>query len=402
MPDLPEYEQSQLRGHLLSLKSSFGLISFLSNPKYLIGSVLVFAFFYLSVHFRGSINIVIFASILFTTTLAIMVAALYSVTMRMTHRNLLFHEDGWLYKILSRRTFAIFFWFFWGLITSYSLFIRMSFFTKNEWALFFVMFPCFWVTLYFVRLSIKGKVADLYQYRFILGSTSIIFPTCFAAIYAVTTLYGEPVSVPMTLTETINSTVSNFDADINSAFIKDSLFIFTAIQGPQQWILGNLPGVPSIAVWMLDVIAIWILAFNLSSILAILVLPSGELNRVFSSISESPTPRGINTSQIVYLSAVTTFFFFFIFLRGFIALEARAGGDPAYAAVRAQFSSLAKRAVEMIDGRRYEVGTVDKIERLRNGLLAENAALVAPLHDLTNSAFDQAEGKVDDFLDWYY
>jgi len=397
-----EIEQAGPRSLEVKLESPESNEKFSLTLKYIVGSIAICALFYLSISLRDSLNILVFATILFVLSTGITVSSLYLVTMRMIHRNTLFNQGGWLYWFLSRRTMAVIFWFSWGLITSYSLFIKMSFFTENEWNWFFSLFPVYWLTLQFVRMGLRYKASTLYQYRFTLSATSIIFPTGFAILFAIYSWYISPVAINTSLADVLNSAVVNFESDTKSALIKDGLFIYNAFNSPQQWILVNLPGAPSIAIWLFNSLAMWVLAFNLSAILALLILPVEEIKRIISPISNSLVPAKVDGGQIIYLSAIGTVFFFFIYLRGFIALEAGATHNPTYIAAREQFARIYILSVEVIEDKYYQTGTIDKVELIKNKLFGESSALVEPVHDLVNTAFNGAEGNIDKFLDDYY
>jgi hypothetical protein len=236
--------------------------------------------------------------------------------------------------------------------------------------------------------------------------TGMLFPTGFALIYAVIHMM-----LPMnfaggyegiSLGDAMNVALADFGADSYSALVTDSRFIYNAIDAPQKWIAANLPGAAATLILLLSVGAIWVLAFNISQILTFLVLPIHELKRVIAPISDSYIPKPVSPGQIIYLSALITLFFFFIYLRGFASLEVAASQNQTYAAVRTGTIGLHKQLVEQIDGRFFRSGTIEALELEMNQVVSSGSAIASSLHDLTNTAFDEMEANVDKFLDGYY
>lgn len=89
----------------------------------------------------------------FVLSIPICLSGLFAITISKTQQATTFVQKGWIYRLFLGRTFKTVLWILWSLLSAFYMLIQFQFYQTEDWVLFFLVVPVFYVLyLFFSRL----------------------------------------------------------------------------------------------------------------------------------------------------------------------------------------------------------------------------------------------------------
>ena len=342
------------------------------------------------------------ATFTFILAVAIMLPGIYISTLRRIHENTLFRRDGLLYRFRTKRLLMTLGWFLWSIGISFFTLLQLNMFTSGEWTAFFLSFPIY----FFIHRScywfLSKHVDKLHIPRISLSWACAISPFTTLIVIGFFVSRLEPSLSSLTLQELLNAKRAHLLQSHGSALVDEALQIFTAFSAAQDYVgnkLGPLSATLSNIVSSLSLLAV---GYTSSSVLSCLMIPSIEYRRLFGSMTGDHSPPPVKPIKVAVWSSLIVFFFAFVYLHGFVAVETGIRHNPQWKEERGKLERVVLTQVEEIAGHYYTPGTIRQIQEARARSIQAGDASLAALNTEIDAAFDGMASNVDTYLDWYY
>jgi hypothetical protein len=143
---------------------------------------------------------------------------------------------------------------------------------------------------------------------------------------------------------------------------------------------------------------LWLLLYLVCAVYGLLLLPAREWRRLvvpLTDAAEAPPPR---PAQLALFSGVLAFVVLFLVTPLLAWTELWVREQP----VVRHSADLVVLHLERIGDAWYRPGTAASLQTARREALALGSGAVAALDAQLDTAFAAMEGRVDDYLDWYY
>lgn len=370
--------------------------------RFLVGSVIVGAFCYFVSRHLHTLELWQVATTVFLIAMPITLTGVYVGTLQRVHDNTLIKRNSWLYRLRSKRLFLTVGWLLWSIATVFFMLIHLNLYARQEWVVFFLVFPVFYICFIAIRHILSSNANALHVDRISIQWARRTVPWLMVVLYGAIVWQSDTAQTTSSLKEIIEGHRTHLQESKGSALIGESLLIFSAITGVQDYVLGNLGAWSSVFGRVVTILASLVISYNVCLLLSFFVIPGKELRRIFGPMSDNPEPPTVTMQQVISFAAITTFLFLFVYLRGFVAIETMIRQSPEWAQERHRIEAHLYVFADEIDGSYYRPETILKIEAARARALSMQEGAVRILDGKIDAAFLAMEGNVDPYLDWYY
>lgn len=348
----------------------------------------------------GSILFILIAMLFLGT--AIFLPTLYRSTVKQIRHLHAFQEKGRLYRLLSCRAGRIVLWCLYCLVVSLITLVELHTYHFLEWLLFMATIPLFYAVYRMVYFFVRREMRPYLVTTFALTWACYLCPIVMVLLYsAVFVLFGD-----LPTYESLQAAVTaqkQAVADLGqSALVWEIGQILAFFRGAKMFVLSSSFSASSIIPLALFSLGSWVIFFNACSILSGFLIPRQEYLRIFAPLSDAPSPGPVPRRTIGMTSGIFCFLVLFLFVPGMAYLDAQLAQIPAVSEARKNFEQASIDYVEVIGDSFYEPGTIKKVEQARMQALHEAEKSSAQVQSLLDRYFDQMEGNVDAYLDWYY
>ncbi len=307
-----------------------------------------------------------------------------------------FHTEGKIFSFFSRRKilYAIFI-ILTPILSAYSL-IKMYGFSYKEWLIVFFMIPVFSFIYNFLKKHIKKELFEKYVNVIVFRNAFIITYIIIVLIFSLLLFFsGE---YDLTTINSLGDTVKlqeNVFANLQSCTIAYTIAQYVAFfNGVIIYFISNLSGF-----WLfLSILVIageGIVFYNILSVFSLHLLNKKELSVVFRPLRKNNTKTENKYNLIIKLS---------ILILAIISLYSYAYISLGYSLKNNKTLIKIVKVpqevvVDMIDGKLVNVGTIEKIDKLKREMKNEISNKISQNFD---KPFDMAIDNVDIYLDKYY
>jgi len=307
-----------------------------------------------------------------------------------------FHTEGKIFSFFSRRKilYAIFI-ILTPILSAYSL-IKMYGFSYKEWLIVFFMIPVFSFIYNFLKKHIKKELFEKYVNVIVFRNAFIITYIIIVLIFSLLLFFsGE---YDLTTINSLGDTVKlqeNVFANLQSCTIAYTIAQYVAFfNGVIIYFISNLSGF-----WLfLSILVIageGIVFYNILSVFSLHLLNKKELSVVFRPLRKNNTKTENKYNLIIKLS---------ILILAIISLYSYAYISLGYSLKNNKTLIKIVKVpqevvVDMIDGKLVNVGTIEKIDKLKREMKNEISNKISQNFD---KPFDMAIDNVDVYLDKYY
>lgn len=331
-------------------------------------------------------------------SIPISLGGVYNITIRQTHRLTLFVQQGCLYRLFLGRTLKTILWILWSLLSSFYMLIQFQFYQAEEWVVFFLIIPVFYLIYILIRRILAHEIKPYLVTNMALIWASWCAPVLMLLIYITYLLgYGDmPIysSLSMAITEQ-KSAVVNLSS---SAVVWQSLQFLADFEAIKTYALGQMGFINKH--WALLALGLghFVVFYNACKMLSCLLIPKKEYLRIVAPLTDADNTVVVSRSGIAGITAVFTFVTLFIYLPLFASLEEVAQQSPELNAFREDM----EQEIVRIDNNLYRKDILADLQRAKLKILHSQEVSLRYLEDQTDRAFDRLESNVDIYLNWYY
>ena len=335
---------------------------------------------------------------IFLLSVPIFLCGIYAHTIRKIHQITIFAKQGWLYRLFFGRFLKTVFWILWSLGMSFFMLVQFHTYNSLDWLIFFLVIPVFWfVFTLFCRLfghELKPYIVTNMAMTWARWCSSLLMLVIYLFFIG---NYGE-MPAYSSINEAINAQkiiVSDMTGSALVLEVSQYLAIYDGIKAYAFWHLGNQELFLALALLS---IGSFVVFYNACTMLSCFLIPGREYFRIFIPLNDADKPDRPSNAIIAQFVAVFTFIIFFIYIPFFAYFEALAQQTPAVTTIR----NSTEKHVEEIGGLFFKVGTIALLQDARIKALHNAELSLVYLESQADRAFDQLEGNVDSYLNWYY
>jgi len=333
---------------------------------------------------------------------AILVPMLYRSTVKHIRSLHAFQEQGRIYRLVSRRTFRVTWWCLYCLVVSLFTLVELHTYHLLEWLLFMATIPVFYAVYrrshVFVRREMRPYLVTTVALTWACRLCPVVMVLLYAAVFA---LYGDiPEYDSFQAAVTAQKQVV---ADLGQSALVWEIGQFLAfLHGAKMYVLSSGFSVSSIIPWVLFFLGTLMIFFNACSILSGFLIPSKEYLRIFAPLSDAPSPGPVSKMTIAMTSGIISFLILFLLLPIIGYVDTQLAQFPVVSEARRDFERATIKYVDVIGDEFYQQGTLQEIQQARMQALYKAKMSSTRVQSLLDRYFDQMEGNVDAYLDWYY
>lgn len=332
----------------------------------------------------------------------ILLLRLYRLSVRRTHDLHAFQNRGLLFRLLSGRTLLVIFWLGYSLVFGYLTLFWLAYFTPLEWALALLTIPALWLVYRLLYRISSGEFKPYIVVYRALGFAGWLVPLGLTALYALV-LWLFAAATGTGLASPAMQAVQDLGnlGNGSSQFVQISLnwsATFHTVKA-RVFELASGFGVLQAGLVLASSLAMFV---NLAMAFSAFLIPTRELRRIVTPLSDAETPSAVSALAIVQATALSVLLVLFILPGIFSALEGMVRSHPRVVATMEQARQLSPPLVEQIGEVLVQPGTIAEIEALKVETVANLQANHDAIKATLRSGFNRLRANVDLFLDSYY
>ncbi len=331
----------------------------------------------------------------------VLLAALYTSSVKLAHRAGLFSRRGLLRRLTVSRLLVTLWWTLWSL--AFGLLSVFWLNSMSRWESLALLLSAALLPLIYLRVLsiVQAEVRPFYASAAALAASRWLYALILTPVFLLLLgWFGEP-EAPGPLSPRLEHLAQSVIASDRSLLVQVSVRVFEYLRAVQSYLV-NAPGAGSRLQWIVSGFSSFALFYNAALLLSGFLVPGGELRRVFAPVTQDDEPGRPATGTTVLVAALLTIAVLFLYLPGLASLEYSLQYRVATLDVVSDAQRISVQYAEQIDGQLYRVGTLAEIESTAAALLTEQRALRASVREHSRHAFAQMRRNVDVYLDHYY
>jgi hypothetical protein len=331
----------------------------------------------------------------------VLMAALYTDTVTITHRASVYHRSGLLKRLTTSRILSTLFWTAWAMPFGAATVFWMNSLSHPESGALFASLVLFPVVYAGVLRFTRREMVTYYAHAAALRGARLIFAVSMTLVYlAVLSLFAAPVAEGSLAVRSAAIAADQLDS-ASSLLVQVASKLFDYLHTFQTFFIGGLARASGLQALALGVCT-FALFYNWGFILSGFLIPVAEYRRVFAPVAATDTPGPVSIATVALVAAIVTVFVLFLLLPGVASLEYSLRYRLATGEIVPTMEQKIVRYAEEIDGVMYRAGTIEEIHLAGAQALRDQDALLATVRNQSALAFAQMRENVDRYLDRYY
>ncbi|MEI6708714.1 MAG: hypothetical protein WCK96_16440 [Methylococcales bacterium] len=335
----------------------------------------------------------------FIVSLPVWLSGVYTTTIKKIKHLSGFVNKGLLFNLFSGRIFQVIFLIIWALFSSFFMLIQFYSYDNIQWFIFFLTIPVFWLIFSYCKKLTTHELKPYLVVNTALEWTRMVCPLIMLTIYIVLNFIFPNVQSFESIHDAIEFKKQALQNMNGSPLVYELSRVLAIYDGFKAYALAGIGEESRFAAILILSIGGLIIFYNACAMLSCLVIPSHEYRRLVNPLTPVDNSKNLPNPNIFFISAIATFIFIFVYIPIFSYIDS---WTLEIQKVRVVIESTVTAKVEEIDGFVYQIGTHQEIDKLKNETLKKMNLPKQLLNEQVDRAFDKLEGKVGNYLDWYY
>jgi hypothetical protein len=337
----------------------------------------------------------------FLLAIPIGLGGVYGTTINQTRRLHIFGNQGWIYRLCSRRFLPVALWAVWALVSSFLMLIHFHIYTPLQWLVFALVVPFFCLAF---RASHRLLASELKPYLVIhmaLLWARRLTPWLMLLIYLVILVQFDRPAEHLSLAEAIESVKAKGAGLQGSALAREASQLVALVQGTKAYALGQLGMADALWALVLHGLAGLVIFYNACVMLSCLLIPRREYRRIFGALTDADAPPSLPPDRITRVAVIAAAVSLLVYLPLMFALEGWVSRGP-ISERRQSAEAVVIPRLEQIGEALFREGTIAELNRASIEAIQRVDAHLDAVESSLDEAFKLLEANVDDYLDWHY